>query len=247
MKKIILIAAMKALSAGATAQINFGAHVGGNLANIKGEQKESGTTTKGLTKPKLGFLVGVVAVIPVTDAISFRPEFNFIQKGYNLDVNRSQSGVKIVSTGDGTFNYIELPLNFVYRLPSGDNTFLFGIGPTLGYGLSGKYKYIITSTIPGFPAQTQSGDGHVKFDGKKSSDVPVGDPDQHVKALDIGAGILGGYKLSNGLYFQAGFTLGLNDLDSNPNSSLKNNGASIKLGYMFGKKQTDNLKKNRHY
>ena len=170
MKKIIFIVVVAALSAGATAQIKFGIQVGGNLANIKGEQTESGTTTKGLTKPKFGLLAGVVAEVSITGAFSLRPEFNFIQKGYNLNYNQTDPGGSLASTGDGTFNFIELPLNFVYNIPLRKNTMFFGIGPSVGYGLSGKFKYTVITTTPGFPPRTRSGNGYVKFDGKKDSD-----------------------------------------------------------------------------
>jgi hypothetical protein len=236
MKKVIISAAFVIVTAGATAQINFGAHVGGNFANLQGKRTESGTTTKGLTKPKFGFLAGVVAEVQIAHALSFRPEFNIIQKGYNVDYNKTEANMNLASTGDGTFNFIELPLNFVYSRPSGNNTFFFGIGPSVSYGLSGKYNYTIISTISGSPTQTLSGNGHVKFDGKKDSEVSASDPDKHVKALDIGGNILAGYKLSNGLYFQTGYTMGFTDLDPNPNSSLKTNGVNIKVGYLFGGK-----------
>ncbi|MDB5279980.1 MAG: hypothetical protein JWR61_4935 [Ferruginibacter sp.] len=234
MKKLIMSAALAVLAAGVTAQISFGAHVGGNFANLQGERTESGTTTKGLTKPKFGFLAGVVAVVPVTHVISFRPELNIIQKGYNANYNKTDATMSLASTGEGTFNFIELPLNFVYSFPSGDNTFFLGIGPSVSYGLSGKYNYTINSTISGYPTQTLSGNGHVKFDGKKDSEISASDPDKHIKALDFGGNILAGYKLPNGIYFQAGYTMGFNDIDPNPNSSLKTNGVNVKVGYIFG-------------
>jgi hypothetical protein len=236
MKKIILIAAIAALSADATAQINIGLQVGTNLANIKGEETTSGSTTSGYTKPKFGFLAGIVAEVPITHALSFRPELNFIQKGYNLNYNGTLGGVKISSTGDGTFNYVELPLNFIYSIPAGKNIVFFGVGPSAGYGISGKYTYNYTATGPDSSIDTRSGKGKVKFDGKKDSELSAGDTDRHVKALDIGGTVLIGYKMMNGIYFQTGFTLGLNNLDPNPTTSLKTNGVCIKLGYMFSKK-----------
>jgi hypothetical protein len=235
MKKLIMSAALAVLSTSVTAQTSFGAHVGGNFANLQGERTESGTTTKGLTKPKFGLLAGVVAVVPVTHVISFRPELNIIQKGYNANYNKNYATMNLASKGEGTFNFIELPLDFVYSFPSGDNAFFLGIGPSVSYGLSGKYNYTIT-TVSGSSSQTFSATGHVKFDGKKDSEISASDPDKHVKAVDIGGNLLAGYKLSNEVYFQAGYTMGFTDLDPNQNSSLKTNGVSFKVGYMFGRK-----------
>lgn len=110
----------------------------------------------------------------------------------------------------------------------------FGAGPAIGYGISGKYKFSSITTIPGFPTQNESGNGNVKFDGKKDADISAGDNNHHLKALDFGGNILASYKMSNGVYLNVGYTLGFSNLDPNPNSSLKTNGLSIKLGYMFG-------------
>lgn len=236
MKKVILIAAIVALSTHLNAQVSFGAQIGGNLANVKLESTESGTTTKQKTKAKFGFLLGVVADIPIASSLSFKPELNFIQKGFKLNETQSASGTSIVSSGDETFNFIELPLNIMYSIPAGNGNVFFGAGPAIGYGISGKYKFTSTTTFPGSPAETDSNIGDVKFDGKKDADVSSGDNNHHLKALDFGGNILAGYKMSNGVYLNVGFTLGFNNLDPNPNSSFKTNGLTIKLGYMFGGK-----------
>lgn len=236
MKKVILIAAVVALSTHLNAQVSFGAQIGGNLANVKLESTESGTTTKQKTKAKFGFLLGVVADIPIASSLSFRPELNYIQKGFKLDATESSSGITVVSKGDETLNFIELPLNIVYSIPAGNGTVFFGAGPAIGYGLSGKYKFTSTTTIPGSPAETDSNTGDVKFDGKKQADIPSDDNNHHLKALDFGGNIIAGYKMSNNVYLNVGYTLGFGNLDPNPNSSFKTNGLTIKLGYMFGGK-----------
>ena len=234
MKKVILIGAIVFLSTHLNAQISFGVQVGGNLANVKISDTESGTTTKQNTKVKFGFLVGVVAEIPIASSLSFRPELNFIQKGFKVDQTLSESGATIVSTGNETSNFIEVPLNVVYNLSVGNGKVFFGIGPSIGYGISGKFSSLTTTTFPGEPTEIQSDNGNVKFDGKKAADISSGDKDTHLKALDFGGNILAGYKMSNGLYLNAGYTLGFSNLNPNAKTSFKTNGLTIKVGFMFG-------------
>lgn len=241
MKKFLLIAAIAA-GTGATAQVNFGAQVGGNLANVKSEATESGVTVEDKSKSKIGFIIGVVAELPLASSLSFRPELNFIQKGAKSDVNDSETSGGFtstsVSTGKTTLSFIELPLNIVYSVPAGNGTVFFGAGPSIGYGIGGKYDFDNTATVtgPGFPTQTvtSSGKGDIKFDGKKDDELPSSDNDGHLKALDFGGNILAGYKMPNGIFVNLGYTLGFSNLAPNANSSYKTNGLSLKVGFMFG-------------
>jgi hypothetical protein len=242
MKKVFLIAAIAALSTGVKAQINFGAQVGANMANVKSEYTSGSVTTQEDTKSKVGFLVGVVAEIPLGTSLSFRPELNFIQKGAKIDATQTENSggatITSVSTGKTTLNFIELPLNIVYGIPAGAGRLFFGAGPSVGFGISGKYDGTTTSTLtaPGFPTQTQTTNdkGDVKFDGKKDADVAADDVNMHLKSLDFGANVLAGYKMSNGMYINVGYTMGFSNLDPNANSSLKTKGLTLKIGYMFG-------------
>ncbi|MEO6722968.1 MAG: porin family protein [Ferruginibacter sp.] len=236
MKKIILLAAIAAITTSATAQIKFGAQVGGNLANVKSEYSFSGTTVKEKSKVKFGFLIGLVAEVPLASSVSFRPELNFIQKGTKVNDTQSSSGYTDVTTGEITLNFIELPLNIVYRVAAGSGNVFFGAGPSIGYGLSGKYKSTSTTTYPGMPSVTDSENGKVKFDGKKYDDLPASDNDNHLKSLDFGGNILAGYQMSNGVYINVGYTVGFSNLSPNADESVKTNGLTIKLGYMFGGK-----------
>ena len=239
MKKVMLIGTIVFLSTHLNAQISFGVQAGGNLANVKISDTQSGATTAEKTKSKFGFLVGVVAEIPIASSLSFRPELNFIQKGFKQNENQSQSGVTSSSNNTATLNFIEIPLNVVYHLSVGNGNVFFGIGPVVGYGISGKYSYTSTYSYPGQPTQTQSESRNIKFDGKKTADLISGDKDSHLKALDFGGNVLAGYKMSNGLYLNAGYTLGFSNLNPNANASFKTNGLTIKVGFLFGGNKED--------
>lgn len=220
MKKVILITVLSAVSIAGIAQATFGVQVGGNLASAKLEYDAGGTTLKQNNKSMIGFIVGVVAEVPIASSVSFRPELNFIQKGYKFD--ETQGSDKY--TEKATLNYLELPLNFVYNFPSGPGDVFFGIGPSIGYGISGTTK----TTSTGDPDEKSD----VKFDGKKND--ATNDNNAHLKALDLGGDILAGYKLTSGLFFSLGYTFAFTNIIPDDGATLKNRGLALKIGYNFG-------------
>ena len=208
MKKIFLIAGIIAISVSTQAQTSFGIQAGANIASQKGE--EDNISIK--SDSKVGLVIGALAEIDFGSSISFRPELNFIQKGSKFD----EDGYKLTQT----LNYIELSPNFVYNIPAGTGYVFLGLGPSFGFGLSGKYK----ATETGFPEEK----GDIKFGNDEVND--------DFKSFDFGLNLLGGYKMSNGIFLSAGYNLGLANLalGDTDGFSVKNRGFSIKIGYMFG-------------
>jgi hypothetical protein len=167
--------------------------------------------------------VGALAQIPVSSSINFRPELNFIQKGFKLSLPDNSGGFSYSNESDATMNYLELPLNFVYNLPAGANHVFLGAGPSIGYGLSGKSKSKESGT--GIPTVEEKND--INFGGDENED--------DFKPLDLGANILGGYQMTNGLFFKVGYTFGLSNISHDPDASYKNKGLSFSIGYLFSK------------
>jgi hypothetical protein len=234
MKKFILTFAIGAMATiGANAQISFGFQAGTNLATYKAEDNSSNPNTTYKGKTKAGFTAGVVANIPFSSMISLRPELNYIQKGGKNTSSGSNGGSSYKDESTATMNFIELPVNVVLNFPVGAGRFSVGAGPNFSFGLSGKNKYTNSVTFGG-TTQTSTGKNDVKFDGKKYADLPVTDVDAHFKAFDMGANAFVGYKLNMGVFFNAGYTIGLSNLDPNDKQSFKTAGLTLKVGYMFG-------------
>ncbi len=239
MKKIILSLSVIAFAIGANAQISFGGQAGANFASAKSTYTGTPASSQTL-KTKVGFTIGGLAEIGLGSGLTFRPELNFIQKGGKFsDTKTTNVGggtVTTASTEDLSFGYIDLAPNFVYNFDAGTGKVFVGAGPDLAFGIGGKDKYTsnTTSTITGFPSSSTSVDSKVKFDGKKAADLSATDNDLHLKGLDFGVNLLAGYKLSNGAFISAGYTIGLSNIDPNDKQTFKNSGFNIKLGYMFG-------------
>jgi Outer membrane protein beta-barrel domain len=243
MKKMFLCAALAVSYSVSMAQISVGGQLGANLAFGKAstDYVDPYLSTTLTNDPKAGLLVGVVAEIPLGEKFAFRPELNFIQKGSTTGIAASildELQTKI------TLNYLELPLNVVYKLNVGSGNFFFGLGPALAFGMGGKVKLSDASD----PNNTSVNTSYkVKFDGKKEDDLNRStDKDFHYKKIDVGVNVLAGYKLQNGLFFKLGYNYGLLNVDPNKDNKLaadqatyKNRGFNVCIGFLIGGAKND--------
>lgn len=147
---------------------------------------------------------GLISNIPLASDFAFMPQLNLLSKGTKI----SFQGM----SGESKLTYLELPLNFVYN----SNGFFAGLGPVLSYGLSGKEESDGVST-------------DVKFDGEQN---PT-DDNSHYKAFEFGGDIIAGYKLSNGLFFNAHYNLGFSNINPNSDVTVKNQYFGFGIGYFF--------------
>ncbi len=198
MKKITLLLAFFAFAfVNVNAQVHFGIQAGPAFTSMT--SKSSGLK---VTYNKTGFTAGVLAELPLGESgLHFRPALNFIQKGGDFE------GASI------NLNYLEIPLDFTYKIEAGSGKLFLGAGPSFAFGLSGK----------------------VKSDGL-SEDIEFGSNDGEIKPLDLGANILAGYELSNGLFFSLNYNLGLSNISNDTEDKTRNNYFGIRVGYLLGKK-----------
>lgn len=215
--KTILAAALFCLAANTvSAQHYFGVKGGANLSFLKYKiESESADYKWDGSRP--GFQVGGVAQIGIAENFAIQPELLFMMKGAN-DIE--PEGLGSIKVNIKTFT-IDMPITFVYR----DKGFFGGIGPNLSFGVSSK----------------------LKVDGSDEEyDLYEDDNDAYIfsqKRFEVGANILAGYKLKNGLAFSLNFVKGLtnssqynDDLDSEDGSiKLNSSYIGLSVGYFFGK------------
>jgi len=181
---------------------------GMNFQNINGEQLGKDLDNK----LKIGFLLGVNAEIPFADDFYFQPGLQFAVKGAKIEDDKVN------------LNYLELPLNFLYKPLLGDGHLILGFGPYLAYGIGGTVK-------------SDDGDYDVKFSG----DVTPTDVLKYycAKPFDAGANIFFGYEFSNRISFQLNTQLGFINMtpkvDGNEikDTSMKNTGFGFSVGFRF--------------
>ena len=211
MKKFITIAVCAMLifievhAQSPTFGVNAGFTLSSYTLKVEGEKSTS--------KSKVGFTGGVVAGLPLGGGVSFRPALNFTQMGGVL----KESGYKSTTT----MNFIELPLNFVYKVVAPASSFFAGLGPSLAYGISGKYKD--------------------EFDGDvEEGDINFGSgDDDDLKPFNVGGNVIVGFEFAGGLFIAANYNLGLSNLfiDGDKDNSFKTGYAGLRVGFMFGGKK----------
>jgi hypothetical protein len=223
MKKVFLVAAAALVATAGFSQVKYGGQVGGTFSSASMNKDEIGEMKKSI---KPGFSAGFVSEITLNNSLTLRPSLNFMQKGVKMK-GSGQSELGGV-TGEMTvnLNYLELPVVLAYNIPMGDNKFYVGAGPSVGFGISGKYKSEFTMTIPGVPTQTQV----VDADAFKDDEDGAG-----MKRLDVSANVIAGVQFSNGFFVNAGGLFGLTNL-GDKESKYRNIGGQLTIGFLLNNK-----------
>jgi hypothetical protein len=210
MKKILLVLAMAVTVTALSAQ-GFGLRGGVNLSNLAGDGASD--DAKMLT----GFHLGLDYEIAVAPDFYFAPGLLFSTKGFKYD----ETFMGITTENKFVLNYLEVPLNLVYKPLLGEGNLIVAFGPYLGYGIGGKSKWEISSG-----GESGSGDEDISFGSGDEDDL---------KALDMGANISFGYMFAGGLSVQLNTQLGLINISpsDNDDDALKNTGFGLSLGYRF--------------
>ena len=188
----------------------FGVRAGVNFQNLNGEFGGNDWDNK----LKTGFHVGVNAEIPIADEFYLQPGLLFSTKGAKAD-NDNDSKINL--------NYLELPVNFLYKPVLGTGKLLLGFGPYAGYAIGGKIK---------------SDDGDMDIEFEKSVDNPL-QAIYTYRRFDFGANFLAGYEFTNKFSVQLNAQLGLANISpeidgvDSDDYKTKNTGFGVSVGYRF--------------
>lgn len=190
MKNILLCSFLMMLYLHAAAQPRFGITGGAVLAKTNGEFSDKG---------RVGVYLGMAVDLKLAKSVSLKPQLKYIMKGEQT-----------VFGDKGTYNYLELPINFVYNVPTNTGRLYFGLGPVLDYMISGSWSI------------------------KGGSKEKISFEYDHVNQLDYGLNVLAGFEIKGGVFFNLNYTLGLNDVWSADNiGTNKNRALGIGIGIMF--------------
>jgi hypothetical protein len=237
MKKTILsLVAVGLMATAANAQIAIAPELGLNLSDISAKSQDpAGGTHTTSTSMRPGLAVGAIVDIGITGNIFFQPGLFYEMTGAK-STDAPQSKINI--------NTLVIPLNFEYKFGvAGGNRFFAGVGPYIGYNISGK------ETWDADPANYIPAGSHtLTFGSDKGSALGTGDD---LKALDLGLGLNVGYLLSNGFYVRAHYQMGLTNLlpGGDDKNSFKTSAFGLTVGYYLtgqkGSKKTKGTAKKK--
>ena len=120
-------------------------------------------------------------------------------------------------------NYVDMPLNVVYKIPlSGKTKFFLGGGPYLSFFYNGFEK-----------KETYLKNG--KYEAEENKDLPVGDGPGKYKTLDFGFNGTAGVEFG-GFFIAGNFSRGLSNMyTATYNGDFKNQVVGATLGIFIGK------------
>jgi len=198
---------------------------GVNFANVSVDNNGRVDDAKALTS----FQAGIIGDIQLAPIFSIQPGILFTGKG-----TKTQSGTEgSANWYKATSNpyYIEVPVNFVFKTPTGPVKFFAGAGPYLGIGVAGKNKVRGAILGTNFSSEDKidwSNDDPSTLNQEEGSGFGI------MKRFDYGLNGLVGVETSN-IVISANYGLGLAKLQSGSNSGEDNNNKhrviSLTLGF----------------
>ncbi|MFD2921051.1 porin family protein [Terrimonas rubra] len=195
---------------------------GVNLANISNSENGDVSDARMLTS----WHAGGVIDLAILDVLSIQPGLLYTSKGIKTERN-----LPLLGTTTTTFNpqYIELPLNLVFKAPISETSrFFAGAGPYAAMGVAGKYK-------------VKSDLGSREYDIEFNDDDPLTQEQEDagaykVRKFDYGVNILAGLELDR-FVISANYGLGLAKIyaadDNNDNDKNKHRVFSVSVGIKF--------------
>ena len=197
---LILVLSASFAIAQEKSKMSFGILGGVNFQNLNGKLSGGDKLENDML---LGFHGGVNVQVPIAPEFYFQPGLMFAVKGAKNTTTILGSEI----TDEIKLNYLEVPLNLVYKGALGNGFFMLGFGPYLAYGISGK------QVVQGNSLSYERGVDY--------------------NAFDAGANIFAGYETAGGLFLQLDTQFGMLDIDPDENSTAKNTGFGLSLGYRF--------------
>jgi hypothetical protein len=234
--------------------VTFGPRLGLNLTTSANSGTPSGFGQD--TKSIVGVQVGGTLNIAFGEHLAFQPSLLYTQKGMETtgtetDRTDPPSVTTITASATTKFNYLELPLNFVYTV-GGSEGLQFFAGPyvAMGVGGSGSYKVNLNSTDPNLAPFNGDYPGSlsIEFADKQNDNSSLNNsnstsPTITVTARRFDAGLNAGIGYRVGPFqAQLGYGLGLvnfvpNDSDGNDTGSKSyHRGFQLSANYFLGGK-----------
>ncbi len=211
-----------------SAQSSLGVRAGINLSRIHLVDEQNG---KQETRLVPRFQIGLTMDIPIASGFYLQPAALYSGKGFKQDggwLASSDSEFK------ATANYIEVPVNFLYKPSFESGKLILGAGPYVAYGTGGKWEADQEHVSIGDIMIEPHGDVIFK------NDVLDGEFGNYLygKPWDYGVNFLAGYEFFQKLSVQLNTQFGIANLKpavggAERDGKIKNIVHGISVGYRF--------------
>jgi hypothetical protein len=220
---ILVVALALSTSTYAQFQIKPGIRAGLNLTKMMDKDADEIWSDDYTLKP--GFQIGPIVEIKLTKLLAVETGLLLSTKGYKYSDTESYGGVSYKYSGTASLVYLDWPITAKANFQLGKITLYGALGPYIGVGLSGKYKYKTTGG-----GSTQSDSEPVKWGS---------DPDvDHLKRPEVGLYAGAGVEMMN-LQFGLSYQLGVNNILADTENAAKaaNRVLAFTVAYKFSFKK----------
>lgn len=224
LKSVLAALIVVGMTAVASAQYAVGLKVGGNIADASLSGISEQFLPEQLSYP--GVVIGAMAEIPMLNGFSFRPELNYMQKGFTVRVSKDDFdlfgvNLKLSGKNETRLNYLEVPLLIKYSYGNSLAKAYAVAGPTVGFAMNGYAQQIATAIID------------IKVN---KSSLPLEKDAFQRWELGLAVGLGGEIKAGHGKIFgDVRYDFGLNSIIHNTiiDFKAKNRGFNISAGYAY--------------
>lgn len=220
MRKFYFLAAlavMITMSSQAQEDISFGVKGGTNFATFGGRDFLVDQ------KARIGFHLGVLVEIPISEKFSIQPELMYSQQGsrtaseITVTTGPNDPGTRASSEVISKYDYISIPVLARYTIVQGLS---LEAGPQFGFNINAEAEL----------------NGNLLGEDISSTE----DFSDITNTFDIGLALGGSYELPVGVFFQARYVLGLSNVDDSEvqegglnEDSLLNRMFQLSAGFKF--------------
>lgn len=204
-------------------QISIGGKAGINFADTRVEGLLNNLVPTQQTYT--GFTAGIVAEVPVSGRLTFRPELNYIQKGFIIseavNVNVLGIDVPVGAKAKTRVNYVEAPLMLKYNFGTASSGFYVMGGPTVAYAANAHLRPVASVIIDINLPRTN-----------------INLSDNIYQRWEVSGTMGAGAQTTAGngtLFADVRYNLGLTNMLNNPivDVRIKNQGFNISAGYLY--------------
>lgn len=202
------------------AQVSLGIRGGYVNTGLESSGAAPGTTRQD------NWQAGLYANIPLFERGYLQPGIGYIVKGAGLGYALSHP-VNLFSSGATKLKlqYLELPVNLVYKVPVSFGKLFIGAGPYAAYCLRGDYNLAVYSN----GQLVQSGSQQLGFEMAPN----VFGTNINVQRWDAGLNFSAGVELNCFLTLSGHYGYGLVDIDKSAGNDFRNRYWGVSLGFLF--------------